>query len=320
MKDFKDYQIYEDKYVEELGNNLSENFKHTLYKYMGSSKDFPDNPLFYNNQLTSYLNAIKKSRKSPEYKHLIIPDNLILSLSFLFKDIIDIYINCYYSRNNSEKIKDYFIRVDEILAYRNILKLNSTNLKEVFSFIEKALLYILILLRGNFSINIENSPLNYSFNNLLDYYKDRTHLDSLKKTKGTKKLKDYILNVSREKVDLFINELVNTFTVEEGKEFAVILNLLYTEDMLTASKGMLKDLHDTLEYAFPRHIGDYKTINKYFPKDINKEIKSLTKKQEADLSTKSNEVFKQLILDEIKSVKLKLDPIISKYKIPTTLS
>jgi hypothetical protein len=108
----------------------------------------------------------------------------------------------------------------------------------------------------------------------------------IKKTKKTKNLNDYILNIKNKQI--FIEDLKKMFPTEKGKPLKAIIRILEKNEILLIPDRQFKSFYESLNLAFKRDIGTYPSIN-----DVK------------------DEQFDTMYLDKFEK---KLNPLIIKHK------
>lgn len=235
----------------------------------------------------------------------------------LLKDIVQFFIaiNNYDSHKN--KTKDYIIlsKINIEDGFKNLgqfdLKIkgyfltkdSSISLKEYCLKLIKESVY---LLNNSIYIDIEKCPLQSHYENLLFKLENSISIEEIEsaellfsnskkrniKFNDEKDILDFIDNVKDRTA--FALELKDTFNIEKGIDFKIMIELLKDNKIFRISDRKFKLFHELALVHFNRNIGSYSGVkDKYHHTEIDK--KAHPKK--------------------IRIINEKLQPLIDKYKI-----
>jgi hypothetical protein len=273
------------------------------------------NSFYYFDSISSFSNLITKEYQSNKTLNTIKEIELFNRMTIdLLKDIVQFFIaiDNYDSYKNKTKDSIILSKTNIEDGFKNLgqfdLKIkgnfstkdSSIALKEYCLKVIKESFY---LLNNSIYIDIEKCPFQFNFNKLaqkLDHsisnLNDETGIDSNSKRKKIKindesNFIDFINNVNEK--EAFAQELKNTFKIEMGIDFKIMIELLKDQDILIIRRWKFSLFYDCIKLYFGRNIGGYPGLNdKYKHTDVDKRVHHI----------------------QITKISEKLQPLIDKYK------
>ncbi len=276
------------------------------------------NSFYYLETISNFSNLKTREYQSNTTLNTIKEIELFHKITInLLKDIVQFFIaiNNYDSHKN--KTKDYIIlsKINIEDGFKNLgqfdLKIkgdfstkdSSIALKKYCLKLIKESVY---LLNNNIYIDIEKCPLQSHYENLLFKLENSISSEEIEsaellfsnskkrniKFKDEKDILDFIDNVKDKTA--FALELKDTFNIEKGIDFKIMIELLIDNKIFRISDRKFKLFHELALVYFDRNIGSYSGVkDKYHHTEIDK--KAHPKK--------------------IRNINEKLQPLIDKYKI-----
>jgi hypothetical protein len=273
------------------------------------------NSFYYFDSILNFSNLITKEYQSNKalntIKEIELFNRMIIDL---LKDIVQFFIAIDNYDSHKNKTKDSIILSKTNIedGLKNLgqfdLKIkgdfstkdSSIAAKEYCLKVIKESLY---LLNNSIYVDIEKCPFQFDFNKItqkLEYsiinLNDETGIDSNSKKRKSKinaesNFIDFITNVTEK--EAFAQELKNTFNIEIGIDFKIMIELLKDHNILIIRERKFLLFFNFIELYFSRDIGGYSGLNdRYKHSDSDKKVHHI----------------------RITKISQKLQPLIDKYK------
>jgi hypothetical protein len=298
--------------VNEYKEALSSLFRTVSFELDNQGKK---NSFYYLNSISNFSNFIIQEYQTNTALKTIKEIELFNKMTIdLLKYIVQFFIAIDSYESHKNKIKDYIILSKTNIedGFKNIgqfdLKIKNNFSKKdssiaVKEYCLKVIKESLYLLNNSFYIDIEKCPFHYDFNKLTQKIEHSTSnlnyesgIDSNSKTRKSKinderNFLDFITNVNEK--ETFAKDLKNTFNIEKGVDFKIMIELLKDQDILIIRERKFLLFFNLIKLYFSRDIGGYSGLNdKYKHTDSDKKVHHT----------------------RIKQISQKLQPIIDKYK------
>jgi hypothetical protein len=271
------------------------------------------NSFYYLDSISSFSNLITKEYQSSKALNTIKEIELFNRMTIdLLKDIVQFFIAIDNYNSYKNKTKDSIILSKTNIedGFKNLgqfdLKIKGDfskqqtlfDMKEYcFNVIEKAFYF----LNNVLYIDIEKCPLKVNYDNLIYNLENsisrenielgRMPISNSKSLKKESVFFDFIHNIENKQA--FADDLKDTFYLERGIDFRIMIDLLKDQKIFIIQQRKFKEFFHLIESYFQRDIGGYSGINdRYKHSDSDKEIHHL----------------------RITDISEKLNPLIEKYK------
>jgi hypothetical protein len=298
--------------VNQYKQAISGLFRTVIFE-MDSQKN--KNSFYCFDTISNFSNLITKESQSNNALKVIKEIDLFNRMTTdLLKDIVQFFIAIDNYDGNNNKIKDYIILSKTNIedGFKNLGQFD-LKIKGVYStknspiamkeYCLKVIKESLYLLSNSIYIHIEKCPFQSDFNKLTQKLEhatsnlnDENGIDSNSKKRKTKiydesNFIDFINNVTKK--EAFAQELKNTFNIEMGIDFKIMIELLKDQDILIIRARKFSLFYEYIKLYFGRNIGGYSGLNdKYKHTDVDKRVHHI----------------------QITKISEKLQPLIDKYK------